>query len=195
MKVLDPKVVALLDAQDWDGIFKRLTKYAHNRMRLLYTPWGEDMLPGGVGAQDLVSDAITAVYTGRVTWNPEKHPDLLKFLMDLVKRRSGQLVELEEHKTRTFPEGVDGEQDGRLETTVQQAGHDSPELIDLKEQVQAIWNCVKEDEEDLGLVLLALSEGKKPSEIAKDLGLPVEAVNRLLEKLRRRARKEKTEEI
>lgn len=195
MKILDPKTVALLDAQDWYRILRRLTKYAHNRIRLLYTPWGEDLLPGGMGAEDLVSDAITAVYTGRVTWNPEKHPDLLKFLMDLVRRRSGQLVELEEHKTRTFPEGVDGEQDGRLETTVQQTGPGPRDQIDLREQVQAIWDCVKEEEEDLGLVLLGLSEGMKPAEIAKDLVLPVKDVSRLVEKLRRRARKEETEEI
>lgn len=193
MKVLDPKIVALLEVQDWPRIIKRLTVYAQNRIRSLYTPWGEDLLPGGRGAEDLAFDAITAVYAGTRTWDPERHPDLTKFLMDVVKSQSGHLVELEEHKTRTFPSGADGEEDGRLETTVQQPGHDHPEQIILREQVQTIWECVRGDD-DLELVFIELNEGKKPAEIASDLGLTVEEVYRLIEKFRRRARRGRLED-
>ena len=193
MKVLDPKVVALLEEQDWPRIIKRLTAYAQNRIRSLYTRLGEDLLPGGQEAKDLAFGAITDVYTGKRSWDPERHPDLTKFLMDVVKSKSGSLVRRKEHTARVFPKEVDGEEGEPIETRIQEAGPDAEEQIILREQVQAVWDCAKGDD-DLELVFLELYEGKKSAEIAKDLGLSVEVVYRLVEKLRRRAWRRKTEE-
>jgi hypothetical protein len=62
-----------LDEADWGEIHARLLAFATFRCR-----------PDGALARDLVQGAITSVYAHDSKWNPEKDPDLLRYLMSVV---------------------------------------------------------------------------------------------------------------
>ena len=65
-------VRALLDRQDWSDVYARLVAFASHRA-------GSPAL-----GKDLAQEAITRVYAYESKWDPEKDPDLVRYLMSVV---------------------------------------------------------------------------------------------------------------
>lgn len=77
---MDENVVTLLDKHDWPKFILALTAYTINVCR-----WKHYRLPSGIEAEDIAMQAIEKVYEGRRKWDPEKDPDLLKYLKSVVR--------------------------------------------------------------------------------------------------------------
>lgn len=109
-KPLPDHVRNRLDEADWGRIYPRLVAHACSRARSLYWRSGnKEDLAKGLQPKDLVNEAIQRVYEGRREWDPEKNPDLYKFLKDSVlSSLFNELAESEDNKkTERFPERVD----------------------------------------------------------------------------------------
>ncbi len=78
---MDPKTVrALLDAQDWADVRARVLEFATYRCRD-----GKKIKPSAIArGKDLTQTAIVRVYANDSKWDPEKEPDLVRFLMSVV---------------------------------------------------------------------------------------------------------------
>jgi DNA-directed RNA polymerase specialized sigma24 family protein len=78
---MDPKNVrALLDAQDWGDVYSRLFDFALKRCTT------KTKVPQEIRAEakDLAQEAITRVFAYDSKWDPEKEPDLTRYLMSVV---------------------------------------------------------------------------------------------------------------
>lgn len=169
-----------LKAQDWDNLSARLQRYAQGRVQRLgwATGSGKDPnLPKGMSSGDLACEAIARVFEGKRSWDPGKESDLFRFLCNVVDSLVYHLVHSEEHGERKKPAdgalllaepGPDGrasQEDGLLELALE-ALDDDPALLKVFEL------CYD------GMV--------KPADIACSMGLQVDQVYRLKEKMKRR---------
>jgi len=77
---MDEKVVQLLEKQDWPRYILALTAYVISVCR-----WKHYRLPAGIEAEDIAMQAIEKLYEGTRNWNPEKDPDLLKYLKSVIR--------------------------------------------------------------------------------------------------------------
>jgi len=95
-----------LDEHPWEEIVPRLLRHASNKIRRLR--WlGEKngQPPKGAEPTDVVHAVIEKVFAGTRNWSPAKHPDLLKYLLDVVDSEVSNLVMLTENaKTRRATE-------------------------------------------------------------------------------------------
>jgi DNA-directed RNA polymerase specialized sigma24 family protein len=81
---------ALLDRQNWGEIHARLLDFAE----------GRSGKRAKAQAKDLVQSAILRVYTSQSKWEPEKEPELLRYLMSVVNtERWGERVSHDVQKT------------------------------------------------------------------------------------------------
>lgn len=203
---MDSTIFERLNAQDWDYLSVKLLRYALMKVRRLgwATGSGENPnLPNGMSAEDLACQAITRVFEGTRSWNPDKEPDLFKFLCDVVDSLVSHLVNSEEHKERKnqvngdflhdYPDHGDPG-DGRggrglvSDFQVAEPGHDggaSPAERFLYLAIEAL-----SDDPDLFKVFELCYDGMdKAADIARSMGIPVDQVYRLKEKMRRRLAK------
>jgi DNA-directed RNA polymerase specialized sigma24 family protein len=203
---MDSTIFERLNAQDWDYLSVKLLRYALMKVRRLgwATGSGENPnLPNGMSAEDLACQAITRVFEGTRSWNPDKEPDLFKFLCDVVDSLVSHLVNSEEHKERKnqvngdflhdYPDHGDPG-DGRggrgrvSDFQVAEPGHDggaSPAERFFYLAIEAL-----SDDPDLFKVFELCYDGMdKAADIARSMGIPVDQVYRLKEKMRRRLAK------
>ena len=80
----------ILDDQDWQDLLPRLLKYC---TYLIYAKTGhntsKDHVNAGKMAEDYVMDTIMKVYKGERKWDPIKSPDLLQYLMGVLRSLIG----------------------------------------------------------------------------------------------------------
>jgi RNA polymerase sigma factor (sigma-70 family) len=193
MKPLDPETRRKLDQADWQRIVLDLASYAVSLVALRQWKTGDGMLPKGHTPEDLAYEAIRLVFEGDRQWNPERDPDLLRYLKSVVKSLVSHLVRSKDHRARTSTRTEE-----QLEA-VEQAVAEVPATSASPEQeffgaadnarvamlVDLVHGCANGDDE-LELIVLELSEGKKPREIADSLGMPIDRVYQCLQKLQRR---------
>jgi RNA polymerase sigma factor (sigma-70 family) len=77
---MDEKIEQLLNKHDWPKFILALTAYTISVCR-----WKHYRLPPGIEAEDIVMQAIEKVYEGKRKWDPERDPDLLKYLKSVVR--------------------------------------------------------------------------------------------------------------
>ncbi|MFQ6043791.1 MAG: hypothetical protein ACE5PV_23300, partial [Candidatus Poribacteria bacterium] len=133
--------------------------------------------------------------SGDRRWNPDKNPDLLRYLKSVVDSLVSHLVESEDHKRlQYFPEtedGVDLEDVLPLAAVSLSRRPKIPEEEFLEKEreeqvLSEIFAAVNGDVE-LEALFEALMEGyTKPAEIAQAWNRDVKDVYRLVRKLRRR---------
>lgn len=203
---MDSTIFERLHAQDWDYLSVKLLRYALMKVQRL--GWvtgsgGNPNLPKGLSAEDLACEAITRVFEGTRSWNPDKEPDLFKFLCDVVDSLVSHLVNSEEHKERKnqvngdflhdYPDHGDPG-DGRggrgrvSDFQVAEPGCDGGTSRDEKFLYLAIEAL--SDDRDLRRVFELCYDGvDKAADIARSMGVPVEQVYRLKEKMKRRLAK------
>lgn len=212
------EALSRITPDEWSLLIKILTKYAKNRSRKLgWRTENSDELPGGETPGSIVSKAIVLVLRGASEdspddeqgvkagvrrWDPQKHPDLKKYLMDVIKSILNHLAESDENSIfQRAPEGRDGRV---LEEKLKRPTADrewlaragaSPEEILLQKEVirlreRALQMLVDEvsDDEILFRVVKSMLEGNRDAaDISKDTGLPAKQVYNATKKLDRKA--------
>ena len=196
---MDERLYHIFEQQDWPAIAKRLTVYASVKVRRLsWRTKSHENLPKGYTPSDIAQQAIADVLGGTRNWNPDKDPDLFKYLCGAVDSAVSNLVTSSDNRKLTnMP---DSEQDmaqmqvsGMNGTVPLSRPPETPESIALAQEnedqvLTQILELTSEDEE-LETLINALIEGyHKPRDIAAVTGMDITLVYQLQRKLKRRLR-------
>lgn len=203
---------------EWVLLIKVLTSYARNRSRKLgWRTESSDELPGGETPGSIVSKAIKMVLRGAFEdspdeeqgvkagvrrWDPQKDPDLKKYLMDVIKSVLNHLAESEENsifqRTPARRDASAWEEKLKPPTAdrewIARTGA-SPEEILLQKEVsqlreRALEMIVEEasDDEILSRVVKSMLAGNRDAaDISKDTGIPAKQVYNATKRLDRKA--------
>jgi hypothetical protein len=191
----DRSTIKKFDAINWSEIMPRLIKYARSKESILTKVCSE------LRYSDLLQEAIARVYgqgkNGKYrNWDSVKYPDLAIFLIFIMK----EIVHREIATATTYKkeqlcwDAVPGEErELSIENydSVDKQHSSNPEyLIIEKESIERLSDrleVISDEDEELGLVLLCIFDGKtKSSQIAEETDLPIEKVYNLKRKLKRR---------
>lgn len=198
----DRSVIEKLDSIDWLAIMPGLIKYARAKEKLLIA------VGSGKVYLDIIREAIARVYGQGENekyrnWDSKKYPDLSKFLKYVIKdilRR--EVANLTGYQTEQLCwENEPGEERALSVTTQDDAdAHQylNPEdliikmeteknELELAEKLSNTLNDISLEDEDLGLLILCIDDGKtKNARIAEETGFEISKVNNLKKKLKRR---------
>jgi len=195
--------------EKYQAFSARLARYAAKwlaRYRLIY---GQGSIPGGKTVEDLVADAVGAVLEERRPWDPQRHPDLEKFIKMVIVSEVRNLFKGKERWLVTplvLPE--ERETAGIEPSAVAHAGVTEETLVSpdptpndrleseekriratslvhlLRQEVEASVRR-QEDRDDMEYILMALvEENDTPEEIESATGIPRDRIYKLLERLR-----------
>ncbi len=198
---MNNELVEKLKEVDWDRFILELARFASKRIERL--SWKHARIPKGLTADGIALQAIEKVFDEERRWDPQKDPDLMKYLKSTVNSLISKLYKSKEYQiTERFEEGEDGEDliplpaDSDSPHSVAILGQPiaNPEQILLKkeEEQQAKEMTDKfleslEDDEELGEIVLCLLEDiTKPADIAQELGVEVEEIYTRRKRLIRR---------
>jgi len=171
--MISNEVFKKLKEQDWDTIVPNLLIHAHNKIK------GKN-LPGYFTSGDFIGEVYEKVYIGERKWDPEKDPDLLKYLKsaidsliyDATKLKDSKLLQLDLIKHDVSD------------------GEDLFELQVSKEIYENIYDNIIEEikgDDDLELLFMFATENgnSKPGEIKKELGWDKDKTNNVKKRLKR----------
>jgi hypothetical protein len=161
-------------------------------------------LPNGETIESIVSLAFEKLYSGERDWDPQKDPDLKKYLMDVIDSLLSHLstskdntllsatLDVREQQETDFEAGSKERRPER-EWLVKSARTPEDLLIDnetarREEQVlNDLWEACKGDD-ILTKVLEAIRGGcDRPGEIAKATGIPIKDIYKASKRLDRKA--------
>jgi DNA-directed RNA polymerase specialized sigma24 family protein len=182
------EVRQLLEKQPWSEIVARLLLYADNKMRrrVWRGSLGGDP-PEGIQAEDLVQTVIEKVLSGGRRWDPDRHPDLLGFLMDALDSEISNLVQSFENRRMKAEASVDA-------SVLEQIDGATPEtqLLDKERESESedfilgLLEFVKADHEVQQVVETIMGGVAKRAEIAQRLGVAVTEIDARKKRLFRR---------
>ena len=170
-----------LTSQDWKDIYPKLVHYATWHTRVKGIPRDQ--------AKDLASEAISKTFwgfRGERRWNPEQI-DILTYLKGVVRSLANHLVESAEYKRKQSGVYMDEQSHSLIENT---EATESTALDDLeKEDLEKfLWDAAGDDD-NMKLVLVCLSEGKRGQKIADELDLAINDVYNIMKKIKRATKK------
>ena len=179
-------VLERLRAADWERIFLSLTAYAVTRSSRLYLVKGGGELPQGHRPSDIAHNAVQLVFEGERHWDPDAHPDLLRYLKGVVSSLVSNLITGADHVRRADeasdePLDLDGYQG--IVTPSPLATTESAACV---EELRAIVDRETAGDDGLAAVAMGFEDGMRPAEIAELLSIDVQEVYGLTRKLRRR---------
>lgn len=198
---MDQRIFTLFQKQDWQKISLELAKHTALKVRRLYwrTPC-EEILPEGETIKSLVSKAVEKVLSGERKWNPDKNPDLLKYLKSVLDSLISHLAtSIDNQLLQRFQVTNDGQDKQDLLTRADtpyatELGKTPEELMLEKEKAERDNKILSElidvisDDEELSILWNCFEKGiVKADEIAKETGFDVSHVYQLRRKLDRRA--------
>lgn len=176
----DSERLARLHNQDWEGIILKLTAHAVRKVERLRWQTGKKDLPGGRQVKDLAMEAIKMVGTAERKWNPDKQPDLLKHLKNIVDSLVSHLVESAEHTQR---EHLKEETEEQVFDPPDDKSADALDELIAADTISKLKNQVKGDT-DSELVLYCIEEGlSKPTAISETLEIPIDRVYKAKKKI------------
>ena len=191
----DPSIHEKLEKADWDAALPRVLKYAVSRAKIF--KWlGDEVEP-----EALVQEAIARAYgTGTRgnyrNWNREKCPDLVSFLIGIIRSMTSHEAEhgSEFPKESLFDEDGSPKDEKLLKSADEVAGALMPKTSEVElienENLRTLndeLDSISVEDEDLGLVIVCIEDGiSKPRHIAEETGFEINKVNNLLRKLRRK---------
>jgi RNA polymerase sigma factor (sigma-70 family) len=182
-----------LSEEQWKELIERLTLHAARKLLRLHWRgilWSRGgAVPGGVEPDDLASAAIVDVIDGMRSWDPEVHPDFLKFLRGVVDSKVSHLVrEVENRKSRRLAPADSGEE-GVAAHSVASRELDPAGFVQDREAADRfrarIVKALDGDEVASKVLECLNAEYTKPQEMAELLGLPVSEINNAQRRLRR----------
>ena len=198
----DRSVIEKLDSIDWPAIMPGLIKYARAKENLLIA------VESGKVYLDIIREAIARVYgqgeNGKYrNWDSKKYPDLSKFLKYVIKDIvRHEVADLTGYQTEQLCwENGPGEERALSVATqddVDAYQYLNPEDLIIKmetkknelklaEKLSNTLNDISLEDEDLGLLILCIDDGKtKNAQIAEETGFEISKVNNLKKKLKRR---------
>ena len=198
-KKYDPSVCSELDHANWNDILPRVLKYAVARARKYYFLVGNQ-----VEAMELVNEAIARAYGGGKggtyrNWNKGKYPNLVDFLISIIKSMTSHEVEhLEKFKQEDLFHDNGSPKDFQLSPDSKEMATafnpKSPEQKFLESErldlLEKELRGIQDEDEELGLVILCLEQGiSRPMYIAEETGLGRDKVNNALKSLRKKLKK------
>lgn len=176
-------------------LLERLTLHATWRFQkygwLGNSPKFERAGPGGSSPQDIALGAILSVIDGTRNYDPELHPDFLKFLRSVVDSRINHLANSAELRlVRRMPTTLDNESEEPIEVNFSDNQSDPAQTCMAREVVNKAKAAVEVEAQKDPLVLQifeCLEAGIiKPSEMAEVLEVNVKEVNNAQKRLRRK---------
>ena len=85
MKSKAKEILVGMKDEEWRKLILRLTRYAYSvSRRLRWRTRSRSELPGGESVESIVSKALEKVLAGERKWDPDRHPRLDGYLMDVV---------------------------------------------------------------------------------------------------------------
>ena len=195
-----PAVLALIEQTVTDEFIERLGHYAFGVVSQLN--WRGVMggpMPLGEEAQDLVGEGLRLVLRGDRQWNPEQHPDLLKFMMDVIDSLANHRTTWAANREERLITPKDGESDADFIERKKDKRHFdlANAVVTLEEEAEnsewlfALLDAVKEDHLLTRVLECVMDRVGKRADIAKKLGVTVNDItqaqkrlNRLLPKFR-----------
>lgn len=167
--MINDEILGLLVKHDWQTTIPNLVLHALGRMK-------GKTVPGSFSADDFVQESYIRVHIGERNWDPEKDPDLCKYLESVIdslisasiKSKHNNLSEID---LNTFDP------------------KDSDDIFDELVASELYENIVEKinDDIDLQMLFCCITDfGKtKPKEIADELQWEISKVNNLKKKLKR----------
>jgi len=192
-----PSLLQRLREQPWEEIILKLDAYALYKARKKYWPSASrdgHVLLGGCSPQDVVREAIRRVFEGSRKWDPEKEPDLLKYLKGVVDSILSAMVNSAENREIRVPSSYEESdpadyEDGRNRSHAVESGglhqrspspREYAERNDLFDRILA----VVAGDEDLESLVLCLAEGyESRADIAEQLGVTASEVTNMKKRL------------
>lgn len=171
---MNEEIIRLLDAHNWKESILKLTAYAVSLCGILNSA---GRLTQGLEPEDLVMEAIEKVYRGDRRWDPEKDPDLHRYLMSVVKSILSNTLTLSETHILS---GLLTEKEEALPDVYA----DPEEELYVRQLDQAITAAMRGDP-GLCLVCKALKDGLRPAEIAEEYALDINTVRNAQKRLGR----------
>lgn len=160
-KKISPELRDKLDKQDWPNIFSRLTLYA---AKLL----AGNPLNNKHDIERIISDSITKVFTGQLTWDFEIFPDVYIVLAGNVRSSIGH-----EFKKKKIPFQNIEEYHKIINAEESNPYYSFLNIHDeklAKRFKDYIYDYFK-DEKEILKVLILIEDGKKRREISESLGI------------------------
>jgi len=157
------RVRAVLDQQDWKDLLPRLVRIGLYLLRKNNVGVALESTSAGKTVEDFVMDAIMKLYTGERRWDMQKYPNLLYYLLGILRSLISHEFERRENRTLVFVEDLPEHGPGAgnnvwLELEIV----DGFMLEEFKEFVK--------DDPGLETFVSYLAEGHKPREIAQEMG-------------------------
>lgn len=179
-------VLEMLGEADWEKIYPRLVAYAVSRTSRLFAVKGGGQLPKGQEPADMAREAVRLVFEGERKWNPETHPDLLRYLSGVVSSLVSNLVTSADHMRRSDGTAKEPPDFDVFEGSVSPNPLATAESEECVEELRLIVDRETDGDEKLSSVAMGLEDGMRSAEIAEFLSIEVKEVYRLTRKLRRR---------
>lgn len=201
--VVSSEIYEILTSADWETLGKKMLARATWRGSTHYRITCTTIFARGYSIEDVVSQIIQSVFEGRRKWNPDEI-SLEDWLLNQIDSVMDWWLKLVENKDLLYEEFENAEQKDDHETnntksieleTVLQYGPPDPETILIKtldeDQAKELYNALFDntsDDPELQDVILAMidADDSKPSNIAKQLGVPVEEIYNRKKRLKRR---------
>jgi DNA-directed RNA polymerase specialized sigma24 family protein len=186
-----------MDESQLRELLERLTYHAYCKLvRLRWrglTLREGGSVPGGAEARDLAAQAIVDVIDGTRAWDPAAHPDLFRYLKDVIDSKVSNLVSSAENRTaRRFPDpGADpaGPAEDRLQAPEPGPFEVAADREGLRVFRAAVVAALGTDTLVLRIFECLEADVTRPSEIAERLGLPVRTINNAQKRLQRKVNK------
>jgi RNA polymerase sigma factor (sigma-70 family) len=191
---------------DWESIGKALTAYAIRKAaRYIWRSKNPLDLPKGFSPEDVAHEAITRVWEHeKRKWDPQKNPELLKYLEGVVDSLIWSHLKSEDHeKTVYFPTDETGrdlrdeviaavQEDNPILETSRSSPFRNPEdkQIESDEERAAdmlldqLYEITSGDPEVQEIIECKM-DGLKPREMAERLGAPITDVRNRIKRLMR----------
>jgi len=178
MQVCSVRIRRILDRQDWQDLLPRLLKFSLYLIRVRRGAVAAGHVSAGKMAEDYVMDAVMKVYQGRRRWDPGTCPDLLQFLMGVLRSSIGHEARKSEHRSLVFWDHLE-EASGSVVMQVP----DSPE--EQETMMSGFLNFLGQ-ETDLIVFARCAADGLKPREIARRMNYSAGEIYNIRKVVKRR---------
>ena len=202
----EDRVREILDKFNWDEFYPRLVNYALNGIReKVWHGKSKNSPPKGTQAHDLAAGAIEKVYKGTVPgleagtdgvrlWDPEKAPDLFKYLCSVIDSDVNHLAESFENRKVTPDSWLQSDQlnedaPSPVEQTESKSIPSPPDALDEKwseDRFFGFLDYIKDEEDLVKFVETVFSGVTKRANIANELGIKDSDFDNLRKRLQRR---------